>query len=97
MPVSIPRHLACFNSEASCLFQFRGILPVSIPRHLACFNSEASCLFQFRGILPVSIPRRAVPTRGEEAENEGSPLGGALRGGVYQRWLQSETSEAFRP
>ncbi|NEO81513.1 hypothetical protein [Moorena sp. SIO4G3] len=43
LPVSIPRHLACFNSQASCLFQFPGILPVSIPRHLACFNSQAGC------------------------------------------------------
>ncbi|AOX03025.1 hypothetical protein BJP34_29470 [Moorena producens PAL-8-15-08-1] len=30
-------------------------------------------------------------------ENEGEPFGGALRGGVSQRWLRGEKSEAFRP
>ncbi|NEO92472.1 MAG: hypothetical protein F6K56_20430 [Moorea sp. SIO3G5] len=37
------------------------------------------------GILPVTISRRAVPTRREEAENQGKPCGGALRG----YWLRS--------
>ncbi|WAN68977.1 hypothetical protein BJP36_42210 [Moorena producens JHB] len=37
------------------------------------------------GILPVTIPRRTIPTRREEAENQGKPLGGALRG----YWLRS--------
>ncbi|NEO21791.1 MAG: hypothetical protein F6K57_21375 [Moorea sp. SIO4A5] len=37
----------------------------------------ASCPFHFR---------RAVSTRRSEVENQGEPLGGALRGGLSQHW-----------
>ncbi|NEO92906.1 MAG: hypothetical protein F6K56_22805 [Moorea sp. SIO3G5] len=37
------------------------------------------------GILPVSFPT-GCPNPGVEAENEGEPLGGALRGGLSQHW-----------
>ncbi|WAN69405.1 hypothetical protein BJP36_35535 [Moorena producens JHB] len=40
------------------------------------------------GILPVSFPRQQ-PNTGDR-ENEGSPKGCALRGGLSQRWLRGE-------